>query len=201
MPLNFENEKRELWRLANIHMNTFNDALDKIADYAATIDEKIDSLNVADQRLKALEKQLVMLQLKPTEPTSTPERCGLRMDRETSSEGDVRKRLLALWERMTIIESGLLSNNIDDALRLTRIETKCDQRLEALENQIVMLQLKPTEPTSTPERCHIDECFNPVFIGASVTECEHCCNPTCVFHLTQLDTGVWWCVECVEATQ
>jgi len=110
-------------------------------------------------------------------------------------------------QRMSGLVLGVV---IADLVELLDAHTNnTDQRLEALENQIVMLQLKPTEPTSTPERCHIDECFNPVFIGASVTECEHCCNPTCVFHLTQLDTGVspendkaiWWCVECVEATQ
>ena len=83
MPLNFENEKRELWRLANIHMNTFNDALDKIADYAATIDEKIDSLNVADQRLKALEKQLVLLQPLIDKHYKPCGHCGTYVDKDT----------------------------------------------------------------------------------------------------------------------
>lgn len=114
-------------------------------------------------------------------------------------------------QRMSGLVLGVV---IADLMKLLDAHTTyTDQRLEALEKQLVMLQRLVDKhytgcahcgtyvDKDTHNSCHIDECFNPVFIGASVTECEHCCNPTCVFHLTQLDTGVWWCVECVEVTQ
>jgi len=127
---------------------------------------------------------------------------------------DMRKSLLALWERMTIIEQGLLSNNIDDALRLTRIQDALTARVNGIDATLAAycidaLQLKPTEPTSTPERCHIGGCVNPLppYIFPF---CAKCGLPTCTAHVYEhpapleddADNTAGWCKTCHDtATQ
>ena len=131
-----------------------------------------------DKRLKALEKQLVLLQPLIDKHYATCGHCGKYVDMDTPYN-------------CSNCESYFCEGCIGECMPNGRICFMCDAA------------------EKTDGYCHIDECHNPVFVVASITECEKCCNPTCIFHLTQLDTGVspesdkaiWWCVECVEATQ
>jgi len=71
------------------------------------------------------------------------------------------------------------------------------------------LQIKPTEPTSTPERCHIGGCVNPLppYIFPF---CAKCGLPTCTAHVYEhpapleddADNTAGWCKTCHDtATQ
>jgi|GEM_PF-5059015 len=65
------------------------------------------------------------------------------------------------------------------------------------------LQIKPTEPTSTPERCHIGGCVNPLppYIFPF---CAKCGLPTCTAHVYEhpapleddADNTAGWCKTC-----
>lgn len=119
---------------------------------------------------------------------------------------NMRKSLLALWERMTIIESSILSNRIDDSLRITRIQDALTARVNGIDAILAAycidaLQLKPT---STPERCHIDGCMNPLppYIFPF---CAKCGLPTCTAHVYEhpatttdddADNTAGWCKTC-----
>ena len=146
-----------------------------IADLVELLDAHT---NNTDQRLETLEKQTAMLQPLVDKHYATCGHCGTYVDKDTPYN-------------CSNCESYFCEGCIGECMPNGRICFMCDAA------------------EKTDGYCHIDECHNPVFVVASITECEKCCNPTCIFHLTQLDTGVspesdkaiWWCVECVEATQ